>query len=134
MSITSSTTAPRDREVPSPNSFQNRLLLINITKGDGTPLDASFILEEDIVEISVRQAHTHPLGVLWYSAMESIILYQSVKDVNHTHCVLPDVTEFCNEAVMVGTMAPIAVQVTTFQSMWHSNPTAGDGELHTPPY
>ena len=120
--------------VPSPDSFQNQLLLINITKGDGTPLDASFILEEDIVEISIRRAHTCPLGVLQYSMMESVILYQSVEDVNCTHCVLPDMTEFCNEAITVWTMAPIAVQVTTFQSMWHSNPTPGDGEPHTPPY
>ena len=78
--------------------------------------------------------HMCPLGVLWYSMTESVILYQSVKDVNHTHCILPDMMEFCNEAVMIWTMAPTEVQVTVFQSMWHSNPTARDGELHTPPY
>ena len=76
----------------------------------------------------------HPLGVLWYSTTESVILYQSVKDVNCTHHILPDVMEFHNEAVTIWTMAPAEVQVTAFQSMWCSNPTAGDGELHTPPY
>ena len=134
MSITLSATVPRDREVPSPNSFQNCLLLINITKGDGTPLDASFILEEDIVEISVGRAHMHPLGVLWYSTMELVILYQSVEDVNCIHRILLDVMEFHDEAIMIWTMAPTEAQVTAFQSMWHSNPTARDGELHTPPY
>ena len=51
MSVISSITAPRDREVPSPDSYCNRLLLITITKGDGTPMDASSISEEDIIEI-----------------------------------------------------------------------------------
>ena len=76
----------------------------------------------------------HPLGVLRYSVMESVVLYQSVKDVNCTHRILPGMTEFCDEAITVQTMAPAEAQVTAFQSMWHSNPTAGDGELHTPPY
>ena len=53
MSVTSSATAPRDWEVQPPNSYHNRLLLITITKGDGTPMDASSILEEDIIEICV---------------------------------------------------------------------------------
>ena len=86
------------------------------------------------MEISVGQAHMHPLGVLWYSMMESVILYQSVKDVNHIHRILPDVMEFCNEAITIWTMAPTEVQVTAFHSIWHSNPTTRDGELHTPPY
>ena len=76
----------------------------------------------------------HPLGVLQYSTMELVILYQSVKDVNCTHWVLPDMMDFCNEVITIQTMAPIAVQVNAFQSMWHSNPTAGEGGLHTPPY
>ena len=82
MSITSSATASRDREVPSPNSFRNRLLLITITKGDGTPMDASYILEEDIIEICIQRAHTHPLGVLQYSAVELVDLFTNLDDVN----------------------------------------------------
>ena len=134
MSVTSSTTALRDQEVPSPNSFQNRLLLITITRGDGTPMDASSISEEDIMDICVRRAHAHPLGVLWYSMAESVILFRNLKDVNHAHCTLPDMMELCNEAITVWTMAPTEAHVATFTTMWHSNPTVGDGEPHTPPY
>ena len=134
MSVTSSTTASQDWEVPSPDSLQDKLLVVSITKGDGTPLDASSITEEDMVEICVRRAHTCPLGVLQYSAVESVVLFGNVTDVNRTHCVLPDVMEFQDKAVTVQTMAPIEAQVTAFQAMWHSNLTAGDGELHTPPY
>ena len=70
MSVTSSATTSRDQEVPSPDSLQDKLLVVSITKGDGTPLDASSITEEDIVEVCIRRAHTHPLGVLWYSMAE----------------------------------------------------------------
>ena len=31
-------------------------------------------------------------------------------------------------------MAPTEAQVAMFHAMWHLNPTAGDGEPHTPPY
>ena len=134
MSITSSATASRDQEVPSPESLQDKLLAVSITKGDGTPLDASPIMEEDIVEICVRRAHTCPLGMLWYSTVESVVLFGNVTHVNRSHRILPDVMEFRDEVIMIWTMAPAEVQVTTFQSMWHSNPTARDGELHTPPY
>ena len=134
MSITSSATALRDWEVPSPNSFQDRLLLISITRGVGTPLDASSIMEEDIVEICVRRAQAHPLGVLQYSVVESVVLFGNLKDVNHTHRTLPDMMELHDEAIMVWTMAPTQAHVAAFHAMWHSNPTTGEGEPHTPPY
>ena len=62
--------------------------MISITRGDGTPLDASSIMEEDIVEICVRRAHAHPLGVLRYCAAESVILFGNIEDVNCAHCYL----------------------------------------------
>ena len=106
MSFTSSATVSRDWEVPSPKSFRNRLLLVTIARGDGTPLDASFISEEDIIEICIRQAHIHLLGVLQYSAMESVVFLQNIKDLNRILCTLPDVMEFHDEAVTVWIMAP----------------------------
>ena len=86
------------------------------------------------MELCARRAHTHPLGVLWYSAVDSVILFSNVADVNCTQHVLPDMTEFRDEAITIWTMAPTEVQVTAFQAMWHLNPAAGAGESHTPPY
>ena len=86
------------------------------------------------MKICIRRAHAHPLGVLQYSAVESVVLFRNLKDVNCAHHTLPDVTELCNEAIMVQTMAPIEAHVATFNVMWHLNPTTGDGEPHTPPY
>ena len=96
-------------------------------------MNASSILEEDIVEICIRRAHAHPLGVLWYSVPESVILFRNLKDVNCAHCTLPDMMELCCKAITVQTMALTEAQVVAFNVMWHSNPTTGDGELHTPP-
>ena len=86
------------------------------------------------MELCARRAHTHPLGVLRYSVADSVILFSNITDMNRTQHVLPDMTEFRDEAIVIQTMAPVEVQVTAFQTMWHSNPTAGSGESHTPPY
>ena len=86
------------------------------------------------MELCVRRAHTCPLGVLQYSAVDLVILFSNVADVNSTQHVLPDVMEFCNEAVATQTMAPAQAHITAFIKMWCSNPSAGEGELHTPPY
>ena len=83
---------------------------------------------------TLQRVHTRPLGVLWYSTADSVILFANLKDVHWAHRTLLDMTEFCNEAITVWTMAPAEAQIATFTTMWHSNPTAGDGEPHTPPY
>ena len=134
MSVTSSTTISQDQEVQSPDSVQDKLLVVSITKRDGTLLDASSILEEDIVELCIRRAHTRPLGVLWYSMADSVVFFNNVTDVNRTQQVLPDVLEFHDEAIVTWTMALMQAHVTAFIEMWHLNPATREGELHTPPY
>ena len=91
-------------------------------------MDASFIMEEDIVEICIRRAHICPLGVLWYSTVESVVLFGNLEDVNCAHRSLLDMTELCNEAITVWKMAPTEAHVAAFTTMWHSNLTSGDGD------
>ena len=134
MSVTSSATVSRDCEVQSSDPLPDKLLVVSIAKRDGTPLDASSILEEDIVELCIGRAHTCPLGVLRYSVVDLVVFLSSAADVNCTQRALLDITEFRDEAIAIWTMAPMEVQITTFKMMWHSNPTAGAGEAHTPPY
>ena len=69
-----------------------------------------------------------------FHAADSVILFSNVTDVNCTQHVLLDVTEFCDEAIVTWTMALAQAHATAFIKMWCSNPTAGEGELHTPPY
>ena len=133
MSVTSSATASRDWEVPSPDSVCNRLCLLTITWGDGTPMDASSISEEDIVEICVTRGHTCPLGVLHYSAVESIVLFGTMEDSSCASHALADMMELHDEAITVWTMAPLEAHVAAFTLMWCSKPTTRDGEPCTPP-
>ena len=44
--------------------LSNHICLFVLTKDDGTPFDASSILEEYIIEICIWFWHTHPEGVL----------------------------------------------------------------------
>ena len=133
MSITSSAIASRDWEVPSPDLFCDTLCLLSMTRGDGTPMDASSILEEDVIEICIQKGHTHPLGVLQYSAAESIILFGTAEDLNWASRDLMGVMELHKEAITVQTMALLEAHVATFTTVWCSKPTTRDGELHTPP-
>ena len=49
-------------------------------------MDASSISEEDIMEICIKKGHTHPVGVLCYSAMESVILFCTTDELMHASC------------------------------------------------
>ena len=87
MSITSSTTASGDRGVPSAKVvFRDKLCLVSVTRRDDTLMDASSISEEDIIEICIMKDHTHPLGVLRYSAMELVVLFHSTNELQHATC------------------------------------------------
>ena len=134
MSITSSVTASRDREVPSTDIvFRDRLCLVSITRRDGTLMEASSISEEDIVEICIKKGRTHPLGVLCYSATESIILFCTTDELKYASHSIVEIMELQNKAIMVKAMAPSEAHITAYITVWHLKPSKGDGELHTPP-
>ena len=133
MSVTFSATASRDWEVPSTDIFRDRLCLISITRGDGTPMDASSISEETIMEICMKKGHTCPLGVLHYSAMESVISFQYCRRVKMCELHLSRHNRVAKDAIMVKTLAPSEAHIAAFTTVWYSKPTTGDGEPHTPP-
>ena len=60
------------------------MCLFVITRKDGTLLDATSVTEEDIFEMCIEMGHIHPLGVLHYSAMESVGLFHSTEDMQCT--------------------------------------------------
>ena len=122
MSITSSATASGDCDVPSAKViFRDKLCLVSITRRDDTQMDAS-ISEEDITEICITKGHTHPLGVLCYSATESVVLFHSPDKLQcATHRILK-MTEFWGEAITVRAMAPLEAHVTVYIVMSCTNP------------
>ena len=72
--------------------------------------------------------------MLQYSAADLVVLFANLKDVHRAYRTLLDVTELYDEAVTVWTMALAEAHIAAFTAIWHSNPTAGDREPHTPPY
>ena len=76
MSTSSSATALGRDQVPSDDAhLKTRICVFIVTRKDGTLLDVTSVSEEDIVEICVTLGHTHPLGVLQYSATELVALF-----------------------------------------------------------
>ena len=134
MSVTSSATASGDHDVPSAEViFRDRLCLVSITRRDETPMDASSISEEDVVKICVKKSHTHPLGVLCYSAMETVMLFHTTGKLKHVTCGIIETMEFWGEAIMVRAMAPSEAHVAAYIAMLHRNPSNREKELQTPP-
>ena len=79
---------------------------IKLTRKNGTPLNVTSVLEEDIVEICVTLGHTHPLGVLWYSAMELVALFCTTEEMQWASCSAIKATELWDEPIAVQTVAP----------------------------
>ena len=96
-------------------------------------MDASSISEEDIMEICIKKGHTCPLGVLHYSAMESVILFCTTDELMHMSHGIVEVMELQGEAITVKAMAPLEAHITAYMTVWHLKPLKGDGEPHTPP-
>ena len=65
--------------------------------------------------------------------MESVILFSSTEDLNHASRGLVGMMELQDIAIMVMTLAPTEAHIASIKMLWHSKPTLGDGEPHTPP-
>ena len=96
-------------------------------------MDASSISEEDIVEICFKKGHTHPLGVLCYSATESGVLLCTTDELKCVSCGIIEITELQDEAITVKAMAPTEAHITAYMTVWPLKPSKGDGEPYTPP-
>ena len=101
MATSSSATASGRDQVPSNNPhLKAKMCVFLVTRNDGTPFDSTSMLEEDILQICVALGHTHPLGVLWYSATESVALFCMTEEMQQggstLHCLqaeLGDLTD-----------------------------------------
>ena len=135
MSTTSSGTASgRDCDVPSTKVvFKNKLCLVSLTRRDGIMMNASSVSEEDIFEICITKGHTHPLGVLHYSAMELVVLFCSTDELQCATCGIVKAMELWGEAITVKAMAPSEAYIKAYLVTSCLNPSNWEGELHTLP-
>ena len=96
-------------------------------------MDASSVTEEDINEICIKMGHVHPLGVLHYSATESVVLFHLTDELQHATHRIMKAMELWGEAITVKTMAPSEAHTKAYLATLCLNPSHGEGELHTPP-
>ena len=85
------------------------------------------------MKICVKKDHTCPLGVLHYSATESVVLFCTTDELKCASHGIVKLTELQDEAIMVKAMALLEAHITTYMTLWHSKSSTGDGEPHTPP-
>ena len=82
MCTSSSATALGRDQVPSDDPhLKTRICIFIVTRKDGTTLNVTSVSEEDIIKKCVTVGHTHPLGVLWYLAMESVALFHTTEEI-----------------------------------------------------
>ena len=132
MSTTSAMTASVARDhIPSNIAdLSNHMCIFILTRGDGTLFDASSILEEDIIKICVRLGHTHPEGVLQYSAIESVMLFHTMDKLQIAVCGVVKALTLHDEAIRVRTSPPSATHMRAYVAVVMGNLLAPN--LHPP--
>ena len=101
------------------------MCILLLTRGDGTPFDATFIQEEDIIKICIWLGHTHPKGVLQYSAVKLVVLFHSADKMLVMACGIIKATTLCKESIKVRTSPPSATHVRTYMVVVNGEPSGG---------
>ena len=101
------------------------MCLVLPTRRDGTPMDASSVTEEDIIEICITVGHIHPLGVLCYSTTELVVLFHTTDKLQHATCRMVKAMEFWDEAITVKAMAPSEAHTKVYLVTLCLNPQMG---------
>ena len=82
-----------------------------LTRGDGTLFNMSSIQEEDVIKICIQLGHTHPKGVLQYSAIESVMLFHTADELPVMAWGVVKALMLHEEAIRVRTSPPSATHV-----------------------
>ena len=142
MSTTSTTTtlAAWDHIPSDIADLSNCMCLFALANDDCTLFDASSILEEDIIEICIQFGHTHPERVLWYSAVELVILFHTVGELQVMMCRVVKALMLHEEAIRVRTSPPAATHVRAYMAAVTGEPSgiqpppsSGEEEPHLSP-
>ena len=111
-----------------------------INLGDGTLFNASSILEEDVIEICIWLGHTHPEGVLQYSAIESVMLFHTADKLQIMECGVIKAMTLHDESIRVRTSPPSATHVWAYMAAVGREPSGtqpppsnGEEEPHLSP-
>ena len=140
MSTSSSANAFGRDQVPSDDPhLKTKICMFIVTRKNGTLLNVTSVSEENIIEICVTLGHTHPMGVLWYLAMELVALFHTTEEMQWASWSAIKAMELLNKPTAVWTIAPwehcirvhIAVVGGDPSKLW-SLPSEGEGDSHSP--
>ena len=70
------------------------------------------------MEICITLGHTHPLGVLQYLAIESVVLFHMVEEIQWATHSATKATGLRDEPIAVKTVAPSEQHITTHTLLW----------------
>ena len=87
------------------------MCVLILMKRDGTPFNVDSVLEEDIMKICVQLGHTHPMGVLNYTAIDTIMLFHLAVNMQCTTHRAIKVMVLYEEAIIVSASPPSAAHV-----------------------
>ena len=129
----------RDQVPSNDPNIKAKMCMFIVMQKDGTLFDATSVLEEDILEICVTLGHTQPLGVHWYLATESVVLFCMTEEMQQASCSALNTMELWDELITVWVAAPlehhievyIAVAGGDHSKLW-SLPSEGEGDPHSP--
>ena len=91
------------------------------------------------MQLCVTLGHTHPLGVLWFLAMESVALFHMVEEMQQaSHCDIK-VMKLHDESIAIRTVAPLEPHIRVYitvvggdPSKLQSSPSEREGDPNSP--
>ena len=75
------------------------MCILVLTRSDDTLSEATSNQEEEIMEICIWLGQMHPKGVLWYSAVKSVILFHSMDEMLVAACGVIKGMALCEETI-----------------------------------
>ena len=74
------------------------------------------------MQLCATLGHTHPLGVLWFLATESVALFHMTEEMQQASHGAIKVMELCNELIAIRTVAPSEPHIRAYITVGEVTP------------
>ena len=102
MSTSSTATASGRDPVPTNNpTLKAWMCIFIVTHKDGTPFEVTSITEEHIIQLCMTLGNIHLLGVLRYSATESVTLFCRAEEIQQASHGAMKAMELCDKPIAI---------------------------------
>ena len=101
----------------------NHMCVLVLTRCNGTPFNATSIQEEAIIELWVELGQTNPKCVLWYLAVESVVLFHFMDIILVVACVVIKATALHKELIRLCMTPPSTAHVRAYTMVRDGEPS-----------